>query len=49
MWFEIHTCRLIGKLALYEGTADGYKISRVYSTRLGARLSAKFHGYKFVG
>lgn len=50
MWFEIHRCRwLDGKLALYEGTADGYKITRVYATKVGAKLSAKIHGYKFIG
>lgn len=49
MWHEVHWNRFLNKLALYEGTMDGYKVTKVYSTKIGAKLSAKFHGWKYCG
>lgn len=47
MWNEVHWNRLMEKWALYTGTTDGYKITRLYTNRLTAKLSAKIHGYRF--
>lgn len=47
MWYEIHWCKFIRRFALYEGTADGYKITKVYTNKLTAKVSAKINGYRF--
>lgn len=47
MWHEIHWNKFFSAYMLYVGTEDGYRIDRIYSYRLSAKLSARLHGYKF--
>lgn len=47
MWHEVHWNKLMRMWALYVGTEDGYIVGKLYSNKLSAKLSAKFHGYKF--
>lgn len=47
MWHEIHFNVSFGKWTLFEGTIDGYKITRFFRSRVTAKLYAKIYGYKF--
>lgn len=47
MWHEIHWNRHVERWALYVGTEDGYKITKLYESRLTALISAKIRGYRF--
>lgn len=47
MWYEVHWCKIVERWALYVGTEDGYRIDRLYTNKLTARISAKVWNYKF--
>lgn len=47
MWREIHLNKVYNKMALYVGIEGGYKVVKIYSSVLTAKIAAKIFGYKF--